>query len=568
MVDENFNSKLLQIAKKNLDAFGNELGKQLGAAIAGEDGMNSALDKVLALADLKSKTSTTVIYGKDMTIPNEVYEKFAEGIYEKIKGNIRSGEYSTKDSTLASLFLNSINTPLGSIEDVTVTLNVPDENNQPQEVTYNINFMLDLNLLGQSIVSANVSDGTNSAQLTMTMGGKKSFAQYCAALFNLEEKISDSVLKQCFDIFTSGAADLLKAIYSSDSPASEVKNFVDASKKELKTKIKNALQKDSPINGALTKYGDLTELYNDLADEISSSKSTVKSISKATEKFSNAAEKLDDLFKNYGLDIGLSTLPEAVDPLDPYLQYNKNMTAVVVTSEHGNKLEPANYNKKVKKIDASAYAAAIEIVGNTKANKIYGGLGDDTLSGGKGNDSLLGGEGKDLLFGEAGNDKLFGNAGDDILVGGAGADILTGGDGADIFYYSDGDGKDTITDYTAGEDKISLAGDSIDKITMSGRNVVFKIGRGSIKVKNAKNKEITIVTADNVEEKYFNGELVSENNPWFMEDTTSDSGDLDALMSEVPTNNYSAENLLSKNSDELLSGATFAQASDKNNLAE
>ncbi|WP_413752026.1 VCBS domain-containing protein [Vibrio vulnificus] len=71
-----------------------------------------------------------------------------------------------------------------------------------------------------------------------------------------------------------------------------------------------------------------------------------------------------------------------------------------------------------------------------------------------GNDTLDGGVGDDILYGQGGND---------ILIGGLGDDILTGGEGADIFKFVDqGTGlrdgeRDTITDFTAGQDKIDLS---------------------------------------------------------------------------------------------------------------
>ncbi|MFO0052308.1 MAG: DUF4214 domain-containing protein [Dolichospermum sp.] len=91
-----------------------------------------------------------------------------------------------------------------------------------------------------------------------------------------------------------------------------------------------------------------------------------------------------------------------------------------------------------------------------------------TAIGGAGNDSLTGGAGNDSLTGGAGNDILTGGAGNDSLTGGAGSDTLTGGAGNDIFGYTaltDSNAGnltagnlsfDTITDFTKGQDKISV----------------------------------------------------------------------------------------------------------------
>ncbi|WP_448188075.1 CAP domain-containing protein [Azospirillum sp. sgz301742] len=111
------------------------------------------------------------------------------------------------------------------------------------------------------------------------------------------------------------------------------------------------------------------------------------------------------------------------------------------------------------------------------ADTLAGGDGADTLAGGQGGDLLLGNAGEDLLLGNTGadtlfggrdadtlfggvdDDVLFGDAGDDLLSGDVGDDRLTGGGGADHFAFGAGSGRDTITDFNAGEgDRIRLSG--------------------------------------------------------------------------------------------------------------
>ncbi|MGA9581018.1 MAG: cadherin domain-containing protein [Allosphingosinicella sp.] len=90
-------------------------------------------------------------------------------------------------------------------------------------------------------------------------------------------------------------------------------------------------------------------------------------------------------------------------------------------------------------------------------NDVLHGLGGhDLLKGGNGNDSLYGGPGNDILLGENGNDKLFGGDGRDLLAGGNGSDVLEGGAGADIFQFGKGGGRDTVTDFEVGVDRIAL----------------------------------------------------------------------------------------------------------------
>ncbi len=134
---------------------------------------------------------------------------------------------------------------------------------------------------------------------------------------------------------------------------------------------------------------------------------------------------------------------------------------------------------------------------------LTGGDGIDTLIGGKGNDSLTGGWGNDLLTGNSGNDTLIGHSGNDsldggngldsliggsgqdTLIGGSSNDTLTGGVGKDIFVFNSSylDGKDTITDFTPGEDKIHINSlgfnfDILDSGTL--QNARFVLGTTSL----------------------------------------------------------------------------------------
>ncbi len=63
----------------------------------------------------------------------------------------------------------------------------------------------------------------------------------------------------------------------------------------------------------------------------------------------------------------------------------------------------------------------------------------------------------EVLSGTDGDDVLTGRARDDVLVAGDGSDRLTGGDGQDIFVIGPGGGRDTIADYTIGEDVVDLS---------------------------------------------------------------------------------------------------------------
>ena len=88
--------------------------------------------------------------------------------------------------------------------------------------------------------------------------------------------------------------------------------------------------------------------------------------------------------------------------------------------------------------------------GNSSANIIRGNSGANRLNGGAGNDRLVGGNGIDRLTGGVGNDTII------------------GGSGNDIFQINSGLGRDVITDYTSGEDRIKLLGGlTISNLTFS-----------------------------------------------------------------------------------------------------
>lgn len=97
------------------------------------------------------------------------------------------------------------------------------------------------------------------------------------------------------------------------------------------------------------------------------------------------------------------------------------------------------------------------ITGGQGKDRLLGGAGNDTLRGGRGKDFLLGGDDNDLLTGGKGPDWLLGGAGNDTLRGGAGKDLLSGGSGSNWFVLEKNQGPDTVIDFDADLDTLSLA---------------------------------------------------------------------------------------------------------------
>jgi Ca2+-binding RTX toxin-like protein len=142
-------------------------------------------------------------------------------------------------------------------------------------------------------------------------------------------------------------------------------------------------------------------------------------------------------------------------PLETGLSYNSKRTILTASSKfNGYMIDLNDHLSTATKINASAVNQELFICGNDLNNSIRGGKNDDFISGGSGNDTL------------------------------------TGGAGNDTFYCDNGD--DVITDYKAGEDSI-LVNEKISKVEYSGQNVILTYGEGTITVKNAKGKEISVI---------------------------------------------------------------------------
>ena len=70
---------------------------------------------------------------------------------------------------------------------------------------------------------------------------------------------------------------------------------------------------------------------------------------------------------------------------------------------------------------------------------------------------LNGNSGDNLLKGGAGDDVLRGGAGNDRLVGGSGDDLLRGGSGEDQFVFQRNGGRDTVSDFRNGQDRVDAS---------------------------------------------------------------------------------------------------------------
>ncbi|MDP5219766.1 Calx-beta domain-containing protein [Ruegeria sp. 2205SS24-7] len=121
---------------------------------------------------------------------------------------------------------------------------------------------------------------------------------------------------------------------------------------------------------------------------------------------------------------------------------------------------------------------------NGGANYLIGTNGKDGIRGFGGNDTIVGLAGNDNLVGDFGNDVLLGGIGADRLVGGGGNDRMTGGFGADTFVLTWGMGKDRVTDFNHGVDRLdfnalSPAQKAGAYFIKTGSNLVVHLSDGS-----------------------------------------------------------------------------------------
>ena len=169
------------------------------------------------------------------------------------------------------------------------------------------------------------------------------------------------------------------------------------------------------------------------------------------------------------------------------------------------------------------------IYSRSNYTSVSAGAGDDIISlvggthnsvdGGEGSDYMLISSGKTYVNGGAGDDTITSNSNENTLTGGKGNDIITGSIFGETFVYAVGDGNDTITRMGANDFlKIDLRkrvqrryigyklvtetitsdlGEDFEKIvnnvSLSGSDMVIKIGTGTLRIQNALGTPIKLI---------------------------------------------------------------------------
>ena len=166
------------------------------------------------------------------------------------------------------------------------------------------------------------------------------------------------------------------------------------------------------------------------------------------------------------------------------------------------------------------YGDKVNFIGNAGSDTFINYGNNATISGGKGKDTIYSGGNYVSISGGAGDDEIGGTSiGNYSTVnGGKGNDYISMYDSyKTVIQYANGDGKDTIRGFNS-DDTIKITSGTYSATSNSDGDVIIKVGKGSITLKNATGQNIYITGADGKTSKKFfptvssSSELFAEEN--------------------------------------------------------
>ncbi|MBE8949658.1 MAG: calcium-binding protein [Quinella sp. 3Q1] len=185
-----------------------------------------------------------------------------------------------------------------------------------------------------------------------------------------------------------------------------------------------------------------------------------------------------------------------------------NKKTLTLQNYQADKVNIATSIKDVKKVNVIRTNENGVVKGTSKDDYIYNMYLDATINGAAGNDyvenlapdsSINAGAGNDSIDNGGDNVTIAGGAGNDSIKSGGLNTTITGGKGNDhislgavghLIQYASGDGKDTIIGFNE-TDTLTVSGGSYST-QASGSDVLVKVGKGSILLKDAKGKALNI----------------------------------------------------------------------------
>ena len=149
-------------------------------------------------------------------------------------------------------------------------------------------------------------------------------------------------------------------------------------------------------------------------------------------------------------------------------------------------------------------SSADDVILNSGAFAVINAFGgdDSIVSSSRGYITVNAGEGNDTVKASDNNAVIYGGVGDDVIsvsgsnvtvVGGTGNDSIYNSGSNVVYDYSNGDGNDLIVGYKSG-DKIQLHNIAVSANTVSGNDVILRLGSGFITLKGAAGKEVSFIS--------------------------------------------------------------------------
>ena len=178
-------------------------------------------------------------------------------------------------------------------------------------------------------------------------------------------------------------------------------------------------------------------------------------------------------------------------------------------SEDEKKFTPLiSTEKELTTLQASNFVNDVSVV-SSKFNKFELQAGDyagRTFSGSDTVDNINNAGSNVILDGGANSDNIN-NTGTDVTINGSAGDdniTISGGEGGNTFAYTDGDGKDILYKFNA-NDKIQILGSPTIEESVKNKDVIFKVGKGTITVRDAAAANMQIAVVD------YEGDAISSN---------------------------------------------------------
>ncbi len=159
------------------------------------------------------------------------------------------------------------------------------------------------------------------------------------------------------------------------------------------------------------------------------------------------------------------------------LSFDAKHTVLTAANAFSGTLDAGLYAGTFKTFDASRATKSVKIYGNAQNNTIYASKGGGTMRGQAGNDTLVGGAGKDVIW------------------------------------YGNGDGTDTVKNYTSGKDSIRIYKGSLASGSVSGKDAVLKVGTGAVKIAGGAGKTVSVMNANGNTVQHVFG-VANKNTAW------------------------------------------------------